>query len=73
MSADDEPQRTEKLRDDTLAQMIRVDLAAGGVTDEDILLRRRELATSFRYFMSMGFSYTFGSRFANVVNPRFGI
>lgn len=46
-------------------------LPAGGVTDEEILLRRRELATSFDYSISVGFGFRFGSRFANVVNPRF--
>jgi hypothetical protein len=47
-------------------------LPSGGVTDEEILLRRRELATTFQYFVSLGLSFTFGSKFANVVNPRFG-
>ena len=42
------------------------------MTDEEILLRQRELATSFQYFVSLGVSYTFGSIFSNVVNPRFG-
>ncbi|HEX6533398.1 MAG TPA: hypothetical protein VF041_02305 [Gemmatimonadaceae bacterium] len=37
----------------------------------EILLQRRELATSFRYFSSIGISYTFGSPFAGVVNSRF--
>jgi hypothetical protein len=47
-------------------------LPRGGATDEEILLRRRELATSFRYHMTLGFGYTFGSRFAGPVNPRLG-
>jgi hypothetical protein len=47
-------------------------LSRQGATDEEILLRQRQLATSFRYWSSVGFSYTFGSPFANVVNPRFG-
>jgi hypothetical protein len=47
-------------------------LRRGAATDEEILLRRRELPTSFRYFLSLGFSYTFGSAFTNIVNPRFG-
>jgi hypothetical protein len=50
----------------------QINLPAGGVTDEEILLRERELATSFQYFVSLGVSYTFGSIFSNVVNPRFG-
>lgn len=38
---------------------------------EELLLQQREQATSFRYFSTIGISYTFGSRFANVVNSRF--
>ena len=47
-------------------------IAAGGQTDEEILLQRRALATNSRYSFRMGFNYTFGSIFNNVVNPRFG-
>ncbi len=47
-------------------------LPAAGQTSEDILLRRRQRETDFRYFLSIGFSYRFGSKFANVVNPRMG-
>lgn len=46
-------------------------LPAGEATDEEILLRRRQLATGFTYFSFLGLSYTFGSRFSPVVNPRF--
>jgi hypothetical protein len=41
-------------------------------TVDEILLRRKELATQFEYFTSFGFTYTFGSIYNNVVNPRFG-
>ena len=41
------------------------------LTDEEILIERRQLATDSRYSISLGFSYTFGSIFNNVVNPRF--
>jgi hypothetical protein len=47
-------------------------LAKGGATDEEVLLRRRQLATSYQYFVGAGLSYTFGSIYNNVVNPRFG-
>jgi hypothetical protein len=47
-------------------------LSAEGATDEQILLRQRQLATSYRYFTSFGIEYRFGSIFNNVVNPRFG-
>ncbi len=46
-------------------------LAKGGASQQEVLLRRRQLATSYRYFTFFGISYTFGSKFANVVNPRF--
>jgi hypothetical protein len=38
---------------------------------EDVLLQRRRLATSYRGSGSVGLSYSFGSMFTNVVNPRF--
>lgn len=47
-------------------------LEKGGATTEEILLQRKQLATQYQYFMSAGFSYTFGSIYNNVVNPRFG-
>ena len=40
------------------------------IPDEDILLERRQLGTDFEYSFDIGFSYTFGSVFNNVVNPR---
>ena len=46
-------------------------IVAGGQTDEEILLQRRALATNSRYSFRVGFNYTFGSIFNNVVNPRF--
>jgi hypothetical protein len=46
-------------------------LPASGQTDEEILLERQALATDSRSSISFGFSYTFGSIFNNVVNPRF--
>jgi hypothetical protein len=47
-------------------------LSAEGATPEQILLRQRQLETSYRYFYSVGIQYRFGSIFNNVVNPRFG-
>lgn len=46
-------------------------LPAGDADPEEILLQRRQLGTGYRYSGSMGLSYTFGSIFADVVNPRF--
>ncbi|MGH7465337.1 MAG: hypothetical protein ACREK1_09190, partial [Longimicrobiales bacterium] len=49
----------------------QITLARGALTQEEILLRQRELATNHRYFVTGGISYRFGSIFNNVVNPRF--
>lgn len=46
-------------------------LAKAGATEQEVLLRRRQLATSYSYFAGFGLSYTFGSIFNNVVNTRF--
>jgi hypothetical protein len=45
-------------------------LPRGNASLEDILLQRRRLATAYRGSGSIGLSYTFGSIFSNVVNPR---
>ena len=45
-------------------------ISAEGLTDEEILLELRELGTDFQYELDLGFSYSFGSRLNNVVNPR---
>ena len=39
---------------------------------EEILLRLRELQSDYEVEFSVGFSYSFGSIFNNIVNPRFG-
>ena len=46
-------------------------LAARGASEEEILLRQRQLETSYSYSASFGVSYTFGSPFASIVNRRF--
>jgi hypothetical protein len=55
------------------AQLVRdqIYLSRQGVSEEEILLRQRQLATSFAYSGSIGLTYTFGSSAAPVVNPRF--
>ncbi|MGQ9672820.1 MAG: hypothetical protein ACUVV5_06770 [Candidatus Aminicenantales bacterium] len=50
----------------------QINLAKGGASLEEVLLQRKQLATNYNYFFSVGLSYTFGSIFTNVVNPRFG-
>ncbi|MBE0592158.1 MAG: DUF481 domain-containing protein, partial [Gemmatimonadales bacterium] len=47
-------------------------LPAEGLSDEEILLQRRALETDYRYSTNFSLSYRFGSKFANVVNPRMG-
>jgi len=46
-------------------------LSETGATPDEILLRRRELATSYSYFMFINLQYRFGSTLNNTVNPRF--
>ena len=50
----------------------QLNLASGDLLDEEVLLRRKELATQYSYFSGISLSYTFGSNYNNVVNPRFG-
>lgn len=50
----------------------QLSLVKGGASTEEILLRRKELETSYSYFTNFSVSYTFGSIYNNVVNPRFG-
>lgn len=50
----------------------QLSLVKGDISLDEILLRRRQLATSYDYFFSIGLSFTFGSIYTNVVNPRFG-
>jgi hypothetical protein len=50
----------------------QLSLPKRGATKEEVLLQRRQLATNYSYFASVGISYTFGSIYSNVVNPRFG-
>lgn len=49
----------------------QIGLRRGEASDEDILLRIRELDTDYNFFAAIGLSYTFGSIYNNVVNPRF--
>jgi hypothetical protein len=49
----------------------QLSLVQGEASLEEVLLRQRELARNFNYFADFGVSYTFGSFFNNIVNPRF--
>jgi len=50
----------------------QLNLVKQDLTYDEILLQRKELATQYSYFLSLGLTYTFGSIYNNVVNPRFG-
>ncbi len=43
-----------------------------GVTAEEVLLRLRRLRSGYEYDLQIGLTYTFGSIFNTIVNPRFG-
>ncbi len=47
-------------------------LSKEDIDPADIYLRIRELETAWEYHFRIGLSYTFGSIYSNVVNPRFG-
>lgn len=49
----------------------QVYLKKGGATEQEILTRRRQLASSYNYRSSFGLNYRFGSVLNNFVNPRF--
>ena len=55
----------ERIRD-------QIALPKGEASLEEILLQRRELATEYSLGADISLSYTFGSIFSNVVNPRVG-
>ncbi len=50
----------------------QVSLAKGELSEADILLRLQEMETGYYYHGGIGISYTFGSIYNNIVNPRFG-
>ena len=49
----------------------QLSLRRGEATSEEILVRQRELATDYAFDFGFGISYSFGSIFNSVVNPRF--
>jgi hypothetical protein len=54
----------ERIRD-------QISLRKGSTSTEEVLLRIRQLATGYSYFVSFGVSYSFGSIFNSIVNTRF--
>lgn len=59
---------------DVSASRIRdqISLPRRGATPEEVLLRLRELQSGYEVDVSFSVTYSFGSLFNNVVNPRFG-
>lgn len=49
----------------------QINLRKGEASDEEVLLRQRQLATGYSYYVGFGVTYRFGSIYNNVVNPRF--
>jgi hypothetical protein len=49
----------------------QLNIRGGNLSDQDRLLRLRELQSGYSMSAGVGLSYTFGSVFSNVVNPRF--
>lgn len=49
----------------------QISLRKGAATPEEILLRLEQQATNYSFNYSFGISYSFGSKFDNIVNPRF--
>jgi hypothetical protein len=57
--------RASRIRD-------QISLPRRGATPEEILLRLRQLQSGYEYDFGIGVTYTFGSIFSAIVNPRFG-
>ena len=77
MRIDTSPSNSSRYRSVSLegsASRIRdqVSLPRRDATPEEVLLRLRRLQSGFEYSFDVGFTYTFGSIFNNIVNPRFG-
>ena len=50
----------------------QISLPKGSASLEEVLLQRRQLQTGYTFWGSFGISYSFGSIYNNIVNPRFG-
>lgn len=59
-----------ELRGDAAKVNDQLYLRRDGASDEEVLTRQRALATNFRIGGSVGLSFTFGSIYNTIVNPR---
>jgi hypothetical protein len=49
----------------------QINLPAGDVSLEELLLQQQQLQSGYNYWVNLGFSYSFGSIYNSIVNPRF--
>lgn len=59
-----------ELRGDAAKVNDQLYLRRGGASDEEVLTRQRALATNYRLGGSIGLTFTFGSIYNSIVNPR---
>jgi hypothetical protein len=50
----------------------QLSLVKGALSSDEILLRLKQMSTTYSYYMSLGISFSFGSTLRGAVNPRFG-
>lgn len=51
----------------------QINLPKGDISKEDVLIRRKQIASQYEYWSNVGLRYSFGSIYNNVVNPRLRI
>ncbi|TDU43364.1 hypothetical protein BXY82_0775 [Gelidibacter sediminis] len=49
----------------------QINLPAGDVSLEELLLQQQQLQSGYNYYFNVGLSYSFGSIYNTIVNPRF--
>jgi hypothetical protein len=49
----------------------QINLPAVDVSLEELLLQQQQLQSGYNYWVTIGFSYSFGSIYNSIVNPRF--
>lgn len=49
----------------------QINLPGGDLSLEELLLQQQQLQSGFNYFVNIGLSYSFGSIYNTIVNPRF--
>lgn len=49
----------------------QINIPGADLTVEELLLQQQQLQSGFNYFVNVGFSYSFGSIYNTIVNPRF--